>query len=52
MQLVGIKIPFFRVSVTIEPGRSFLQFVTSYLRLNNQYSNQTVRGICKKKKKK
>ena len=26
---IGIKIPFFRVSVTIEPGRSFLQFVTT-----------------------
>ena len=23
----GVKIPFFRVSVTIEPGRSLLQFV-------------------------
>ena len=26
---IGIKIPFFRVSVTIEPGRSLLQFVTT-----------------------
>jgi len=26
---IGIKTPFFRVSVTIEPGRSLLQFVTS-----------------------
>jgi len=26
---VGIKIPFFRVSVTIEPGRYLLQFVTT-----------------------
>ena len=26
----GIKIPFFRVSVAIEPGRSLLQFVTTY----------------------
>ena len=25
---IGIKIPFFRVSVTIEPGHSLLQFVT------------------------
>ena len=24
---IGIKIPFFRVLVTIEPGRSLLQFV-------------------------
>ena len=28
---IGIKIPFFRVSVTIEPGRSLLQFVTTNL---------------------
>ena len=26
---IGTKIPFFRVSVTIEPGRSLLQFVTT-----------------------
>ena len=26
---IDIKIPFFRVSVTIEPGRSLLQFVTT-----------------------
>ena len=26
---IGIKIPFFRVSVTIEPGRSLLQLVTT-----------------------
>ena len=26
---IGIKIPFFSVSVTIEPGRSLLQFVTT-----------------------
>ena len=26
----GIKIPFFRVLFTIEPGRSLLQFVTTY----------------------
>ena len=26
---IGIKIPFFRISVTIEPGRSLLQFVTT-----------------------
>ena len=26
---IGIKIPFFRVSVTIEPGHSLLQFVTT-----------------------
>ena len=27
--IIGIEIPFFRVSVTIEPGRSLLQFVTT-----------------------
>ena len=26
---IGINIPFFRVLVTIEPGRSLLQFVTT-----------------------
>ena len=26
---IGIEIPFFRVLVTIEPGRSLLQFVTT-----------------------
>ena len=26
---IGIKIPFFRVSVTIEPGRSLLKIVTT-----------------------
>ena len=26
---IGIKIPFFKVLVTIEPGRSLLQFVTT-----------------------
>ena len=26
---IGIKIPFFRVLITIEPGRSLLQFVTT-----------------------
>jgi len=26
---IGIKIPFFRVLVTIQPGRSLLQFVTT-----------------------
>ena len=26
---IGIKIPFFRVLVTIEPARSLLQFVTT-----------------------
>ena len=26
---IGIKIPFFKVSVTIKPGRSLLEFVTT-----------------------
>ena len=26
---IGVKIPLFRVLVTIEPGRSLLQFVTT-----------------------
>ena len=26
---IGIKIPFFKVSVTIEPGHCLLQFVTT-----------------------
>ena len=26
---IGIKIPFYRVLVTIEPGRSLLQYVTT-----------------------
>ena len=26
---IGIKIPFFKVLVTIEPGRSLLRFVTT-----------------------
>ena len=33
----GIKIPFFRVSVTIEPGRSLLQFVTTNCLILNIY---------------
>ena len=31
---IVIKIPFFRVSVTIEPGRSLLQFVTTNCLIN------------------
>ena len=31
---IGIKIPFFRVSVTIEPGRSLLQFDTTNCWIN------------------
>ena len=37
---IGIKIPFFRVLVTIEPGRSLLQFVTTNcLIANNNFSD-------------
>ena len=32
---IGIKIPFFRVLVTIEPGRSLLQFVTTNCLIGN-----------------
>ena len=32
---IGIKIPFFRVLVTIEPGRSLLQFVTTNCLIQN-----------------
>ena len=32
---IGIKIPFFRVLVTIEPGRSLLQFVTTNCLIRN-----------------
>ena len=34
---IGIKIPFFRVSVTIEPGRSLLQFVTTNCLIPDKY---------------
>ena len=34
---IGIKIPFFRVSVTIEPGRSLLQFVTTNCLMNKLF---------------
>ena len=36
---IGIKIPFFRVLVTIEPGRSLLQFVTTNCLICNSMSN-------------
>ena len=37
---IGIKIPFFRVLVTIEPGRSLLQFVTTNcLKKHNKSKN-------------
>ena len=32
--IIGIKIPFLRVSVTIEPGRSLLQFITTNCLIN------------------
>ena len=36
--VTSIKIPFFRVSVTIEPGRSLLQFVTTNCLIFNSNS--------------
>ena len=43
--IIGIKIPFFGDTVTIEPGRSSLQFVTTnclikYILYNNKYKNK------------
>ena len=35
---IGIKIPFFRVMVSIEPGRSLLQFVTTNRLMTNLLS--------------
>ena len=35
---IGIKIPFFRVSVTIVPGRSLLQFATTNCLITTPYS--------------
>ena len=34
---IGIKIPFFRVLVTIEPGRSLLQFVTTNCLISERF---------------
>ena len=36
---IDIKIPFFRILVTIEPGRSLLQFVTTNF-LNSAYAKR------------
>ena len=36
---VGIKIPVFRASVTIEPGRSLLQFFTMNCSMNENTKN-------------
>ena len=36
---IGIKTSFFRVSVTIEPGRSLLRFVTTNCLINNNSSD-------------
>ena len=43
----GIKIPFFRVLVTIEPGRSLLQFVTTNCLISGPYENGKGRGAGK-----
>ena len=37
---IGIKISFYRVSVTIEPGRSLLQFVTTNCLINTPNSHK------------
>ena len=39
---IGIKIAFFRVFVTIEPGRSLLQFVTT----NCLMTDNVTKGVC------
>ena len=36
---IGIKIPFFRVLVTIEPGRSLLQFLTTNCLIHKPKTN-------------
>ena len=43
---IGIKIPFFRASVTIKPGRSLLQFVPT-----NCLINKYLEGIIIKENK-
>ena len=43
---IGIKITFFRVLVTIEPGRSLLQFVTTNCLILNLFKNlKTCQGL-------
>ena len=39
---IGIKIPFFRVLVTIEPGRSLLQFVTTNCLILTHLKSNTI----------
>ena len=48
---IGIKIAFFRVSVTIEPGRSLLHFVTTncLINLQSQSANVQNRDACQAK---
>ena len=42
---IGIKISFFRVLVTIEPGRSLLQFVTTNCLIAvNLYYNKSIQS--------
>ena len=43
---IGIKIPFFRVLVTIEPGRSLLQFVTTNCLKEYGAEDRTAPFIC------
>ena len=42
---IGIKILFFRVLVTIEPGRSLLQFVTTNCLINGAISENRKRTL-------
>ena len=43
---IGIKIPFFRVLVTIEPGRSLLQFVTTNCLTNSHQAAKKFFSNC------
>ena len=47
---IGIKIRFFRVLVTIEPGRSLLQFVTTNC-LNGETAQSTRNSLATQTKK-
>ena len=46
---IGIKIPFFRVLVTIEPGRSLLQFVTTNCLIGRTSADRHLKAIYQEK---
>ena len=46
---IGIKIPFFRVLITIEPDRFLLQFVTTNCLIGNSMTNKRIRVSIKRK---